>query len=100
MPFWAVLAIAYGVVALASLVPSPWRGGFRAALVWGVILLPVAGLAVLAASWDGMSPAAWLGFVPLTFVWLAYWDLKYGVSGRMSRRNDRASRANDRENGE
>ena len=99
MHFWAVLAIAYAVAALGAVVPSPWRGGFFAALVWLVILLPIAGLSILLASWDGMTPAAWLALVPVTVVWLAWWDLKYGVSGRMTERRGRAARPNgsDRE---
>lgn len=99
MPFWAVLAIAYGVAALGALVPSPWRPGFFAALVWLVILLPVACVAILWASWDGMRPAGWLALVPLTFVWLAYWDLKYGVSGRLTPppARDRRAESSDRE---
>jgi hypothetical protein len=97
VPVWAVLAIAYGVAALGSIVPSPWRAGFRAALAWGVILLPFAGIALLLASWERATPAAWLALVPAAFVWLSYWDLKYGVSGRMSRRTGRAARANGRE---
>jgi hypothetical protein len=96
VPLWAILAIAYGVAALGAVVPSPWRPGFFAALAWLVILLPIAGLALLLSTWERATPAAWLALVPAAFVWLAYWDLKYGVSGRMSRRNDRASRASER----
>jgi hypothetical protein len=98
--FWAILAIAWGVAALGALVPSPWRGGFAAALVWLVILLPIEGLALLLAAWDRATPAAWLGLVPAAFVWLAYWDLKYGVSGRMSARTGRAARTNGKERDE
>ena len=97
MPLWAILAIAYGVAAFGAVLPTPWRAGFWAALVWGVILLPIAGIALLLDSWDRATPAAWLALVPAAFVWLSYWDLKHGVSGRLTRRTGRAARANGRE---
>ena len=81
-----VLGLGLAALGVAALLPSPVRAWARAALVFAVVLSPVLVLAgLLVAFAPKLEPGTWLLFLPLTFVYLASLDLRYGVSARLSR---------------
>ena len=76
--------IAAGVVLLGAAVPSPLRAAFRVGIALLAVLSPVIGLGFLISRWPRATPGTWLGLVPVAVTWLAWMDLRWGVSGRMS----------------
>jgi len=82
----AILGTLALAVGLAALVPSPARRWVRAGLVFVIILAPVIALAAaIALLAPRTEPGTWLLFLPLTFVYLASLDLRWGVSARLAR---------------
>ena len=91
----AALLAVLGCLAIASLVPSPWRTPARVGLALFVLLTPLWALAIALSRSGRAEPGTWLLFLPATFVYLAVIDLRYGVSARLARigtvRPERAS---------
>lgn len=82
----AILCTLALTVGIAALVPSRARRWVRTALVFVVILAPVIALvAAIACYAPRTEPGTWLLFLPLTFVYLASLDLRWGVSARLAR---------------
>jgi hypothetical protein len=77
--------VGVGALLLAAAVPGPWRGTARAVLLWATALLPVFALAWWMTTWEGKGPARWLLLVPAAFFWLAFLDLRCGLTGRIAR---------------
>jgi hypothetical protein len=57
----------------------------RAILLWALLLAPIGAIAGLVVASGRAEAGTWLLFVPLTFAWLAGFDLKYGRGARLSR---------------
>jgi hypothetical protein len=57
----------------------------RASLLFAAILSPLVALGFLLASYRHVRIGTWFLFVPLTVVWLAAIDLRYGISARLAR---------------
>ena len=86
------LAILAGVLAAGALVPSPLRDVARVVLAFIAILSPVLGVAYALTQWDRATFGAYLALLPLAFAWLAFIDLRCGVSARLERRPGRERR--------
>jgi hypothetical protein len=68
-------------------VTSASRAGsvVRAALLFAVVLSPLVALGFFLASWRHVRIGTWFLYVPLTVVWLAAIDLRWGISARLAR---------------
>lgn len=89
-----VLTAAAAVAALllvASTVPWAGRGHARAVGLAALVLAPPAAVGVLLARFGRGEPGTWLLLFPLTFAWLAWIDLRFGVAARLARRGARAA---------
>ena len=70
----------------AAVVPSRGRPRARAVATGALLLAPPAALGVALARWGRPEPGTWLLLLPVTFTWLAFVDLRFGVSARLARR--------------
>lgn len=80
----ALGAVAVGMLLLAT-VPSRARDAARVAWIFLLVLSPViaVGYGFARARFD--EPLAWLALLPITITWLAILDLRWGVSGRVTK---------------
>lgn len=78
-----------GVLLVASLAPFAGRGHVRAVGLAMLLLLPPATVAVLVARFGRGEVGTWLLLLPLTFGWLAWVDLRFGVAARLARLGSR-----------
>ncbi len=67
----------------------------RAIVLWALLLAPIGAIAGLVVASGRAEAGTWLLFVPLTFAWLAGFDLKYGRGARLSRPPRDASNGGD-----
>jgi hypothetical protein len=93
--------VSAGVLLLAAAVPGPWRGTARAVLLFLLMLAPVIALGAWMTTWERKGPASWLLLVPAAFFWLAFLDLRCGLTARVARPPARAApRRRDAADGE
>jgi hypothetical protein len=85
-------AVVAALLLVASFVPSRVRGHARAILLGAAILAPPAAVGALLARHGRGEPGTWLLLFPLTFAWLAFIDLRFGVAARLARLGARAGR--------
>jgi len=81
--------IALGAVAVAAIllaaIPSRARDAARVAWIYLLVLSPVIAIGYAFLRGRPDEPLAWLALVPLTITWLAILDLRWGVSGRVTK---------------
>jgi hypothetical protein len=82
-------AIAVAALGLGALVPWPGRDVCVAALLFLLLMSPIVAIGVGIASWERARFGTWFGLVPLTIVWLGWFELRYGVSARIAPRDGR-----------
>ncbi len=80
----ALGALAAGIVLLVTL-PSPARTAARVTGLFLLVLSPVIAVGYGYSFAHRDEPLAWLALVPLTITWLAILDLRWGVSGRVTK---------------
>jgi len=84
-PALVVAAVLAGLLLVASLVPWAGRGHARAVALAALVLAPPAAVAAVLARYGRGEPGGWLLLLPVTFVWLAWIDLRFGVAARLAR---------------
>ena len=94
MPAATLVAIGVGPVVLGGVlaalvllaaVPSRAREAARVTCIFLVVLAPVIAIAYALSLVSRSEPLAWLALLPITIVWLAILDLRWGVSGRVTK---------------
>lgn len=80
----ALVLVLAGATLVAAVVPGPGRAWARSIALGAAILAPVGGAVVLIAR-VGREPGTWLLLLPLTILWLAWIDLRFGVGARLAR---------------
>jgi hypothetical protein len=77
--------VAAGALLLAAVVPGPWRGTARAVALWLAALSPVVALGLWMGTWERTHVGTWFLLVPAAFFWLAFLDLRCGLTARIAR---------------
>jgi hypothetical protein len=60
-------------------------GVVKTVLAFAVILAPIEALAWWMTTWKGKGWERWLLLGPATFFWLAFVDLRWGLTARLAR---------------
>jgi len=81
----AVLAALLVALLVGSAIPHRRRPQVRAALVWCVASLPIVGVIVAIASWEGASLGSYTVLVPVIVTYCCIIDARYGLSHRFAR---------------
>lgn len=90
-PALTAAAVVAALLLVASTVPWAGRGHARAVGLTAIVLAPPAAVGVLLGRFGRGEPGTWLLLLPLTFAWLAWIDLRYGVAARLARLGARAA---------
>ncbi len=80
----ALAVLAAGMVVLAA-IPSRARDAARVAWIFVLVLSPMIALGYGLARASRGEPLVWLALLPITITWLAILDLRWGVSGRVTK---------------
>ena len=70
---------------LLTVVPSRARHAPPVTCIFLLVLAPAIAIGWGLSLADREEPLAWLALVPITITWLAILDLRWGVSGRVTR---------------
>ncbi len=90
-PALTAAAVVAALLLLASVVPWAGRGHARAVALTVLVLSPPAAVGVVIARYGRGEPGTWLLLLPVTFAWLAWIDLRFGVAARLARLGARAA---------
>ncbi len=90
-PVLTAAAVVAALLLVASTVPWAGRGHARAVALAALVLSPPVGMGVVLARHGRGEPGTWLLLLPVTFAWLAWIDLRFGVAARLARLGARAA---------